>query len=106
MSVRGKWHVVETPEYDMAGPGSFILFAEDGGEFALDCLTGAIHGRCEGDAVEFTWTAAMRRSPQGAMVGQRSWMTARSKVKSALKVETIFPLSRADPPLLQQPAST
>jgi len=33
MSVRGKWHVVETPEYDMAGPGSFILFAEDGGEF-------------------------------------------------------------------------
>jgi hypothetical protein len=55
MSVRGKWRVVETPEYDMAGPGSYILFAQDGGEFALDCLTGAIHGRCEGDAVEFTW---------------------------------------------------
>jgi hypothetical protein len=55
MSVLGKWRVVETPEYDMAGPGSFILFDEDGGEFALDCLTGSIHGRCEGDAVEFTW---------------------------------------------------
>jgi hypothetical protein len=55
MSVRGKWRVVETPEYDMAGPGSYILFAEDGGEFALDCLTGSIHGRCEGNAVEFTW---------------------------------------------------
>jgi hypothetical protein len=55
MSVRGKWRVVETPEFDMAGPGSYILFAEDGGEFALDCLTGSIHGRCEGDAVEFGW---------------------------------------------------
>ncbi len=55
MSVLGKWRVVETPQYDMAGPGSFIRFDEDGGEFALDCLTGSIHGRCEGDAVEFTW---------------------------------------------------
>jgi hypothetical protein len=55
MSVRGKWRVVETPEYDMAGPDSFIVFAKDGGQFALDCLTGSIHGRCEGDAVEFTW---------------------------------------------------
>jgi hypothetical protein len=58
MSVRGKWRVVETPEYDMAGPGSYILFAKDGGEFALDCLTGSIHGRCEGDAVEFTWSGS------------------------------------------------
>lgn len=55
MSVRGKWRVVGTPEHDMAGPGSYIPLAEDGGEFALDCLTGSIHGRCEGDAVEFTW---------------------------------------------------
>jgi hypothetical protein len=51
MSMLGKWRVVETPDYDMAGPGSYILFAEDGGEFALDCLTSSIHGRCEGDAV-------------------------------------------------------
>jgi hypothetical protein len=43
-------------DYDMAGPGSYIPFDKDGGEFALDCLTGAIHGRCEGDAVEFTWS--------------------------------------------------
>ncbi|MGH9806693.1 MAG: hypothetical protein ACRD9W_05435 [Terriglobia bacterium] len=39
MSVRGQWRVVETPDYDMAGSGSYILFAENGGEFALDCLT-------------------------------------------------------------------
>lgn len=55
MSMRGKWHVVETPEYDMAGPGSYILFDEDSGEFVLDCLTGSFHGRCVSDAVEFTW---------------------------------------------------
>ena len=55
MSMRGKWRVVETPECDMAGAGSYILFDEDGGEFALDCLTGSFQGRCEGDAVEFTW---------------------------------------------------
>jgi hypothetical protein len=54
---------VETPDYDMAGPGSYILFTEDGGEFALDCLTGSIHGRCEGDAVEFTWSGSDEMQP-------------------------------------------
>ena len=55
MSVRGRWRVVETPGYDMAVAGAYILFDEDGGEFAFDCLTGSIHGACEGDAVEFGW---------------------------------------------------
>jgi hypothetical protein len=55
MSIRGKWRVVETPGYDMAGAGAFILFDEDGGEFAFDCLTGCIHGACDGDAVQFGW---------------------------------------------------
>jgi hypothetical protein len=55
MSVRGRWRVVETPGYDMAVAGSYILFAKDGGEFALDCLTGSIHGDSDGDAVEFGW---------------------------------------------------
>jgi hypothetical protein len=63
MSVRGKWRVVETPDYDMAGPGSYILLAEDGGEFALDCLTGSIQGRCEGDAVEFIWDGSDEMEP-------------------------------------------
>lgn len=63
MSVRGKWRVVQTPEYDIAGPNSYILFARDGGEFALDCLTGSIHGRCEGDAVEFTWDGSDEMDP-------------------------------------------
>jgi hypothetical protein len=63
VSVRGKWRVVETPDYDMAGPGSYILFTENGGEFALDCLTGSIHGRCKGDAVEFTWDGSDEMEP-------------------------------------------
>jgi hypothetical protein len=63
MSVRGKWRVVETPEYDMAKPGSYILFARNGGEFALDCLTGSIHCRCEDDAVEFTWDGSDEMEP-------------------------------------------
>lgn len=63
MSVRGKWRVVETPDHDMAGAGSYILFTNEGGEFALDCLTGAIHGRCEGDAVEFNWDGSDEMEP-------------------------------------------
>jgi hypothetical protein len=55
MSVRGKWRVVEIPDYDMALSGAYILFGKNGGAFAFDCLTGSIHGVCEGDAVEFTW---------------------------------------------------
>ena len=63
MSVRGRWRIVETPDYDMAGPGSYILFAADGGEFTLGCLTGSIHGHCEGDAVEFTWNGDDEMEP-------------------------------------------
>jgi len=54
--MKGKWRVVETPGYDMAAPGSYILFDNDGGKFILDCLTGSIHGPCKGDAVEFEWS--------------------------------------------------
>ena len=53
MSVRGRWRVVETPGYDMAVANAYVLFDEDGGEFAFDCLTGSIHAACDGDAVEF-----------------------------------------------------
>jgi hypothetical protein len=55
MSMLGRWRVVETPGWNMAGPGAYMLFGEDGGEFAFDCLTGSIHGPCHGDDVEFDW---------------------------------------------------
>lgn len=38
MSIRGGSRVVETPGYDMASAGAYILFDEGGGEFAFDCL--------------------------------------------------------------------
>jgi hypothetical protein len=55
MSVGGRWRVVETPGYDMAVSGAYILFDEVGGEFAFDCLTSSIQGTCDGDAVQFSW---------------------------------------------------
>jgi hypothetical protein len=35
----------------------------NGGEFVLDCLTGSIHGRCEGNAVAFTWNGSDETEP-------------------------------------------
>jgi hypothetical protein len=63
MSVRGRWHVIETPGYDMAAPGAYILFDRDGGEFAFDCLTGSILGACNGDVVEFSWNGNDEMEP-------------------------------------------
>jgi hypothetical protein len=63
MSVQGKWRVVETPDHDMAGPGAYILFGKTGGEFAFDCLTGSIHGACDGNTVEFSWTGNDEMEP-------------------------------------------
>ena len=37
----------------MAGPGAYMLFGKEGGEFAFDCLTGSIYGACHGADVEF-----------------------------------------------------
>ena len=55
MSMLGRWRVVETPGWDMARPGAYIPFGEEGGEFVFDCLTGSFHGNCHGDDVEFDW---------------------------------------------------
>ena len=83
MSLKGRWRVIDTPGYDMATPDSHVLFDEDGGEFALDCLTGSIHGSCEGAAVEFEWegndemdeasgTGWAKLRPDGALEGEIS----------------------------------
>ena len=63
MSIRGRWRIVEMPGYDMAGAGAYILFADRGGEFVFDCLTGSIRGRCQGDAVEFSWEGSDEMEP-------------------------------------------
>lgn len=54
MSVRGRWRVLETPGDDMAVADAYIMFDEVGSEFAFDCLTGSIHGSCDGDVVQFS----------------------------------------------------
>lgn len=63
MTVKGKWRVVEIPDYDMALRGAYIRFGKSGGEFAFDCLTGSIHGVCKGDAVAFTWEGSDEMDP-------------------------------------------
>lgn len=54
---------MRTSDHDSAETGSYILFAEDGGEFVLDCLTGSIHGRCEGNAVQVSWVGDNEMEP-------------------------------------------
>lgn len=63
----------------------------DGDEFTLDYFTAAIHGCCEGDAVEFYGTAARRWSPQTTTVGQRSWTVARFEVISLRRYSLHLP---------------
>src|SRR5215831_14774034 len=60
MSIRGKWRIIEMPDFeadfpDMMGP-AYILFDKSGGEFAFGCVTGAIHGATDSDTIEFTWS--------------------------------------------------
>ncbi len=60
MSIQGKWRIAEMPDFvadypDMLEP-AYIKFGKSGGEFAFGCVTGVIHGRISGDAVEFTWS--------------------------------------------------
>lgn len=60
MTVRGKWRIVTMPGYeadypDMMGP-AYILFDSAGrGEFAFGCVTGALYGAADAEAVDFTW---------------------------------------------------
>lgn len=55
MNVRGRWRIVKTPGYDMSLAGAYIQFDEQGGAFAMDCLSGTIENKCEGNAAEFDW---------------------------------------------------
>ena len=62
MSIKGKWRIVEMPEYqdnypDMVEP-AYILFNESGGEFAFGGVTGAIHGVASSNACDFTWSGS------------------------------------------------
>lgn len=60
MTVRGKWRIVEMPDYeadypDMMGPAYIFFDGKGGGEFAFGCVTGSLYGAADADAVDFTW---------------------------------------------------
>jgi hypothetical protein len=89
----------------MAGPGSYILFAENGGEFALDCLTGSIHGRCDGDAVEFTWDGSDEMEPASGHGWAEMQDDGSLKGEICLEGGDDIPFITRRSGLLQQPAS-
>ena len=99
MSIRGRWRVVETPGYDMAVADAYILFDEDGGEFAFDCLTGSIHGVCHGDTVEFGWQGNDEMEPAEG----NGW--AELKDDGSLEGE-ICPLNGDDIPFIARRSKT
>jgi hypothetical protein len=58
--VKGKWRIVKMPDYtsdfpDMVEPAYILFDGKGGGEFTFGCVTGAIHGAADGDAIEFSW---------------------------------------------------
>jgi hypothetical protein len=104
MSMLGRWRVVETPGWNMAGPGAYMLFGKEGGEFAFDCLTGSLHGACYGADVEFDWDGTTRAKTSPAMAGPNFRLMAPLKARSASIMATIYPSSPIAR-LLQQPAT-
>ncbi len=58
--MKGKWRIIEMPDYeadfpDMVEPAYILFDGKGGGEFAFGCVTGAIRGIGDKNAVEFTW---------------------------------------------------
>lgn len=56
----GKWRITKMPDYtsdfpDMVEPAYILFDGKGGGEFAFGCVTGAIHGAGDGNAIEFDW---------------------------------------------------
>ncbi len=58
--MKGKWRIVEVTDHEADFPNmvepAFILFnGKGGGEFVFGCISGAICGAGDRDAVEFSW---------------------------------------------------
>lgn len=85
-SLKGKWRIVQMPDYeagfpDMIEPAYIFFDGEGGGGFAFGCVTGAIYGADDTDAVEFTWDGNdemdeargdgwAELQPDGSIIGQ------------------------------------
>jgi len=90
MSVRGRWRLVETPGYDMAVAGAYILFDEVGGEFASI----ASRAPSMAPAMAMPSSSAGREttkwSQPAVMAGPNCRMTARSRAKSVSAAVTVI----------------
>ena len=58
--MKGKWRIIKMPDYtsdfpDMIAPAYILFNGKGGGEFAFGCVTGAIYGAADGNAIEFSW---------------------------------------------------
>ena len=84
--MNGKWRIAEMPDYtsdfpDMVEPAYILFDGKGGGEFAFGCVTGAIRGAGDTDAVEFDCTGSdemdeasgdgwAELQPDGSIIGQ------------------------------------
>ena len=84
--MKGKWRIVRMLDYEADFPdmmeAAYIFFdCKGGGEFAFGCVTGAINGAGDGNAVEFTWDGNdemdeacgdgwAELQPDGSIIGQ------------------------------------
>jgi hypothetical protein len=60
MTIRGKWRIVEMPDYESGYPdmmeAAYIFFDGKGGDaFAFGCVTGILYGADDDNSVDFTW---------------------------------------------------
>ena len=60
MTVRGRWRIVEMPDYeadypDMMEPAYILFDGAGGGEFVFGCVTGSLYGAADASAIDFTW---------------------------------------------------
>lgn len=84
MTVRGKWRIVEMPDYeadypDMVRPAYITFDGAGGGEFAFGCVTGFLYGAA--NAIDFAWDGndemdealgdgSVQLQPDGSLLGE------------------------------------
>ena len=107
--MKGKWRI-KMPDYeadflDLVKPAYILFDGNGGGEFAFGCVTDAIYGAGDGDAIEFTWNGNDEWMKLAAMDGPSFNPMAQSLAKFASMAATKPTSLRGPGRLLQQVAS-
>jgi hypothetical protein len=109
--MKGKWRIIKMPDYtsdypDMVEPAYISFDGKGGGQFTFGCVTGAIYGAGDGNAIEFTWDGNDEMDDASGDGWAELQRNGALKDKSASTAE-IKPTSlRGHGRLLQQPART